>query len=247
MYIPRLAASTLSVNVYKTNAQTTTVHRAARLCQHQRLYSSDKINGTKTTDTLDSIKTPDNLSDFRAREEQREQEAESAATDENSNEHKIDTVRSEILNAALPFVSIHGWTREAIAKGAESQGYPGVAHGMFPNGGVELIQYFYLRCNEELIKQLKLEIKSKEAGNQQPTVEFISHALRMRLQMIEPYLAHWPQALGIMSLPQNVPTSLAQLLTLIDDICYYAGDRSVDVSLPLIIVELWSINSFFSF
>lgn len=48
--------------------------------------------------------------------------------------------------------------------------------------------------------------------------------------MTVPYLSKWPQALAIMSLPPNVPTSLASLLTMVDDICYYAGDRSVDVS-----------------
>jgi hypothetical protein len=48
--------------------------------------------------------------------------------------------------------------------------------------------------------------------------------------MIIPYIGKWPQALAIMSLPPNVPPALANLLTLVDDICYYAGDRSVDVS-----------------
>lgn len=59
----------------------------------------------------------------------------------------------------------------------------------------------------------------------------IAYAVETRLRMIEPYLSHWPQALAIMTLPPNVPTSLANLLTLVDDIWYYAGDRSVDVSI----------------
>jgi ubiquinone biosynthesis protein COQ9 len=48
--------------------------------------------------------------------------------------------------------------------------------------------------------------------------------------MIIPYISKWPQALAIMTLPPNVPAALANVLTLVDDICYYAGDRSVDVS-----------------
>jgi ubiquinone biosynthesis protein COQ9 len=48
--------------------------------------------------------------------------------------------------------------------------------------------------------------------------------------MITPYISKWAQALAIMTLPANVPPALANLLTLVDDICYYAGDRSVDVS-----------------
>jgi rpsU-divergently transcribed protein len=60
--------------------------------------------------------------------------------------------------------------------------------------------------------------------------EFIRGAVEKRLRMIMPYINKWPQALGIMSLPPNAPSALANLLTLVDDICYYAGDRSVDVS-----------------
>lgn len=48
--------------------------------------------------------------------------------------------------------------------------------------------------------------------------------------MIVPYLDRWSEAMVLLSLPRNVPTSLANLLTLVDDICFYAGDRSVDVS-----------------
>jgi ubiquinone biosynthesis protein COQ9 len=49
--------------------------------------------------------------------------------------------------------------------------------------------------------------------------------------MIVPYLSRWPQAIAIMSLPPNVPNALATILAAVDDICHYAGDRSVDVLL----------------
>lgn len=39
--------------------------------------------------------------------------------------------------------------------GAESLGYPGVIHGMFPRGGAELVQHFYVNCNHELTRILK--------------------------------------------------------------------------------------------
>lgn len=62
---------------------------------------------------------------------------------------------------------------------------------------------------------------------------FVRDAVETRLRMNLPYLKHWPQAIALISLPPNVPTALANLLTLVDDICYYAGDRSVDVSSPV--------------
>lgn len=66
---------------------------------------------------------------------------------------------------------------------------------------------------------------------------FVRDALETRLRMVVPYLPVWPQALALMTLPPNVPTGLANLLTLVDDVCYYAGDRSVDVSRPIPIVH----------
>lgn len=41
----------------------------------------------------------------------------------------------------------------------------------------------------------------------------------------------WPKAMAIQALPNNVPNCLATLLSLVDDICYHSGDRSVDVSI----------------
>lgn len=236
VYISECRFSTVRL-VDTLQKQATTSNPPLRLtswCQSialTKLYST-----TESTKNLDAAtkasetETSSNLDDFRSREEQREEEFAKQTEDPHTqDEEKIKAVRHQILNASLPFVSTHGWTREAISKGAESQGFPGVAHGMFPNGGVELIQHFYQQCNQSLVQQLRDNIAAAKDAKPQPIVEFVTNALRLRLQMIEPYQSHWPQALGIMSLPQNVPTSLAQLLTLIDDICYFAGDRSVDV------------------
>lgn len=154
---------------------------------------------------------------------------------ESSEDHqRIQKLRFEILDAALKYVSTKGWTQEAIAQGAESINYPGVAHGaLFPGGAIELIHHFYSKCNRELIDQLQQQLeKTDETGEmiERPSPkDFAIKAIQLRLEMIIPYKETWPQALAIMTLPQNVQTSLAQLLTLVDDICYCAGDRSVDI------------------
>lgn len=154
-------------------------------------------------------------------------------------QEQINKLRIQILDASLPFVSSYGWTRKTLERGAESIGYGsvGIAHGIFEEGGIELIRHFNNKCNNELVEILKEKTKNNHSTNTNTTVEeidkekqleFMIDAIKIRLQMIEPYLPYWPQALAIMSLPQNVPKSLAQLLTLVDDICYYSGDRSVD-------------------
>jgi ubiquinone biosynthesis protein COQ9 len=47
--------------------------------------------------------------------------------------------------------------------GAQTVGYPGTAHGLFPRGGAELIQYFYVTCNQELAEALKNETEAAAA------------------------------------------------------------------------------------
>lgn len=185
----------------------------------------------------------ESVDSFRANEEKIEREFEAKHNEQNSSssqsqqpqseaeEQRIQEIRDRILDAALPFVNKHGWSRETISLGAEECGYPGVAHGMFPNGGAELVHHFYTKCNRELIDKLKHEVETRPSDQPAPVpTEFVAKAIQMRLEMIGPYVDTWPKALAVMTLPQNVPTSLAQLLTLVDDICYYSGDRSVDVS-----------------
>ena len=51
-----------------------------------------------------------------------------------------------------------------LVLGAKSLGYPGVTHGLFPRGGVELVHYFYRSSNEKLI--IGLEKKIADQGQQ---------------------------------------------------------------------------------
>ncbi|XP_055687172.1 ubiquinone biosynthesis protein COQ9, mitochondrial [Lutzomyia longipalpis] len=206
----------------------------------QILLQKPLIAPTRHFSSHNTTKPPsESLNDFRAREEAREaqfeeehraQEVENKATEETVDEdvEKTNRVREDILRASLEFAPSIGWTREAITKGAESIGYPGVAHGMFPDGGVELIQYFYTDCNAQLVEWLKKETEGMEKVPN-PT-EFICRAIETRLRMLQPYLSTWPQAIGILSLPQNAPKALANLLALADDICFYSGDKSVNIT-----------------
>lgn len=210
-----------------------------------RLIHTDRPIWKSDSTTHEKGKT---LDAFRAEEERIEREAQQQQSNETSNEEKsseldaeheekVQQIRTQILDASLQFVNKHGWSVESIQRGAESINYPGVAHGLFPNGAIELVQHFYLKCNRELIEQLQKELSSTSIdsdGKPKPVDipnprDFTIKAIRMRLEMIGPYIDTWPQALGLMTLPQNVPTSLAQLLTLVDDICYCVGDRSVDI------------------
>ncbi|SPP75449.1 ubiquinone biosynthesis protein COQ9, mitochondrial [Drosophila guanche] len=189
------------------------------------------------------------LEDFRAREEQLERErdaAEEAAAKATQNETgqgaggnqqesgeqsakqaKVDAIREQILDAALEHVPQHGWTRQSIVLGAEQCGYPSVVHGMFPEGGFALVSHFNGKCNAQLVQSLKQKTGSGQQEVENP-LDFLVQAVRQRMEMIAPYKAQWPQAMSLIAQPQHASTALAQVLTLVDDICYYSGDRSVD-------------------
>lgn len=78
------------------------------------------------------------------------------ATATEHEEHQYEeNVKNRILDRALEFVTKSGWSVESLSAGAEAAGYPGITHGLFPNGGGDLVHYFNVKCNEELVEQMK--------------------------------------------------------------------------------------------
>lgn len=238
--------SSIPTEKYKNTTATNSFEKCFDATQLQKsncrsIYTDRKLwNSTTKSSDIDQFRANEVKieKDYEEQEKLKEksgQNVDDQSKAEPTEDHeKIQNVRNDILEASLKYVKTHGWSPEAIAHGAESIDYPGVIHGMFPNGGIELIHYFYTKCNRELIEQLQKELSVTIDENGKPIEkpsprDFAIRAIRLRLEMIIPYKDSWPQAIAMMTLPQNVPTSLAQLLTLVDDICYCAGDRSVDI------------------
>ncbi|KAL7885380.1 hypothetical protein AOLI_G00056750 [Acnodon oligacanthus] len=143
-----------------------------------------------------------------------------------------DQLQARILTAALEFVPQHGWTVEAIAAGAETLGLSAASTGMFSNGAGDLVLHFVGQCNVQLAEILAEEHNQVHLGQaeKKKTADFLRHAVETRLRMLIPYIDTWPQAMSLLLLPPNIPESLKHLSTLVDDIWYYAGDRSTDMS-----------------
>ncbi|XP_043937216.1 ubiquinone biosynthesis protein COQ9, mitochondrial [Protopterus annectens] len=154
-----------------------------------------------------------------------------------SGEHSEDYETEEqlqlrILTSALEFVPSHGWSVEAIAEGAETLGLSTAAAGMFNNGAGDLVLHFVSQCNSKLSEHLEEQHKLVQLGqaDKKKTDEFLRDALQVRLKMLIPYIEKWPQAMGILLLPQNIPESLKYLTSMVDDIWFYAGDKSTDIN-----------------
>uniref|UniRef100_A0A3B4TE28 Ubiquinone biosynthesis protein n=1 Tax=Seriola dumerili TaxID=41447 RepID=A0A3B4TE28_SERDU len=141
-------------------------------------------------------------------------------------------LQARILTAALEFVPQHGWSMEAIAAGAETLGLSSASTGMFYNGAGDLVLHFIAQCNSQLTEILAEQHKQVQLGQAEPkkTADFLRDAVETRLRMYIPYIETWPQAMSILLLPHNIPDSLKHLSSLVDDIWYYAGDRSTDMN-----------------
>ncbi|XP_058501530.1 ubiquinone biosynthesis protein COQ9, mitochondrial isoform X2 [Solea solea] len=137
-----------------------------------------------------------------------------------------------ILSASLEFVQEHGWSMEAIAAGAETLGLSSASTGMFNNGAGDLVLHFIAQCNLQLTEILAEQHKQVQLGQAEPkhTSDLLRDAVETRLRMYIPYIQTWPQAMSILLLPHNIPDSLKHLSNMVDDIWYYAGDRSTDMN-----------------
>jgi len=130
-----------------------------------------------------------------------------------------------VLEASLGYVNRMGWSIEALVAGAQDVGLPGVAHGLFPGGGFDLVIYFEHKCNQQMSLKLQvLDLKSMTVR------EKVRKAIHIRLSLLAPYISSWPQAMKLAANPRDAPKKVEILSMLADEIWHHAGDTSVDIS-----------------
>lgn len=135
------------------------------------------------------------------------------------------STESKILAASLPFVALHGWSQDALGEGAKSLGLSSASRGLFPRGGVELVEYFVRRTTGEVSE----EMAGMDLSSTKVTAK-VRLGVMLRLERLKPYISKWPEALALMALPHNAPTALINLGELCDEIWFSAGDRSHDMN-----------------
>jgi len=125
----------------------------------------------------------------------------------------------------MKHIASKGWSSEAISAGAQDLGYSVMSHGLFPSGGYELVSFFMTRSTALMSHEM-----SVLPLDQMTTNEKIRKSLRLRLEMLSPFISTWPQALALGILPQNLPTTLHNIAALSDDIWSICGCRSTDMN-----------------
>lgn len=146
-------------------------------------------------------------------------------------------IRSAILTAALGHVPVLGFTPEAITRGAHDAGYLGATTSLFSSrvsspttdGPTELVLFHLRQSRAELCRRFG---PSHNHGNQSssrpssPTT--LNQLFVARLGLSAPVLHHHASAVGLLSLPHNIPSAATELAALADDLLVLTGDRVLD-------------------
>ncbi|RHZ76048.1 hypothetical protein Glove_208g33 [Diversispora epigaea] len=198
--------------------------KGAYALYHDRSFSTvpkapDGINHSKTSD--ENVEIPRAQTSGQASGQASDQ---TSTTSSPSQTSPPTSIPSKILQASLQFVPKYGWSIESLSHGANSLGFPSVSHGLFPRGGIDLIDYFL----EDSRRKMVSELNNKMDGLRVP--QKIRLACETRLNFTKPYIKKWPEALALMAEPKYIPISFKHLAKLVDDMWYLAGDKSSDMN-----------------
>ena len=150
---------------------------------------------------------------------------------ETKQDDEDERIKESILSASLKFVPGYGWSKQAVEAGTESLGYPTVTSGIRDDAGISLIHHHYKSSNEALVKMMEKEVEElKKSGQELKIAPFLRKFIEKRLIMNVPYISKWPEALAIMSYPQNALSSLELGSELVSSMWHAAGDKSVDIN-----------------
>lgn len=131
-----------------------------------------------------------------------------------------------ILSNAITYVPTHGFTQEALTLGAKDAGYLEVSTNLFPKGPFDLVMYHLI--TQRLGLKDRIQFPNEKMGIGRKVRSLVLE--RLRANVDTGILPRWREALGLMSLAENMPPSLRELRDLSDEIWYLAGDTSVDAS-----------------
>lgn len=134
-------------------------------------------------------------------------------------------IQSQILSSALSNVPRLGFSRDALLAGCRENGYLEASAQLFPKGAYDLIHYYLVTQRLSLKDKVQFQDDTKLGLTQK--VKTLTWA-RLQANVESGVTEHWQDALGYMSLLENIPASLKELGNLADEIWYLAGDKQVD-------------------
>lgn len=134
------------------------------------------------------------------------------------------SIAAAVLSHAVPHVAAHGWTDDALAKGAVDAGLSPLALGSVSPA------MLVAHCNEQALAELAAGLagRAEELAALPSPPARVAAALEARLDTLAPYAGRWHEAMAIGALPENAAETSRQVALVADEICHAAGDRSAD-------------------
>ena len=147
------------------------------------------------------------------------------------NSEKGKDVKYDILEASLKHVKNHGWSDTALKHGIADLELSDACISMFQLGGVEIALHYDKTLNEELEDMMAQQQDERLPETEPPPIaHFLKDAIKTRLELQLPFFDRWAEALALVVSPKVVPRATEQFAHLIDDIWFYAGDKSTDIN-----------------
>ncbi len=150
--------------------------------------------------------------------------------DDDSDSDSAAALRLRLLDAALPHVSVHGWSVAALHAGARDLSLSPAVVGVLPRGAAQLAEHAVAAANAALAARLAA---ASPALSALPLRDALLIGLRTRLELVAPHITAgtWPQAMALLSSsPSSSAASLVLLGQLVDEVLHAAGDMSSDMT-----------------
>ncbi|MEX0922716.1 MAG: COQ9 family protein [Rhodovibrionaceae bacterium] len=135
-----------------------------------------------------------------------------------------ETLRADLLAAALPHVAFDGWSEAVLRSAAKDLDVdPALAANAFPGGGRELIAFYSQEIDRRCLEALEaLPLEEMKVRDK------IHTGVMTRLELLEPDKEAVRRGLSFLALPHNAPLAAKLLYRTVDALWYAAGDRATD-------------------
>ena len=140
-------------------------------------------------------------------------------------------LKYDILESSLKHVTNHGWSSVSLKLAIKDLELSEASIGMFKLGGAEIALHYDQSLNDDLEDIMAQQQDERQPDAPEvPIAHFLKDAIKTRLEMQLPHYERWSEGLALILDPKVAPKATKQFAHLIDDIWFYAGDKSTNIN-----------------
>lgn len=138
----------------------------------------------------------------------------------------LESVRDDILLAALPHVAFDGWGRRTMQQAARDAGHDAsMAERAFPGGPAALVEHFNAYADRKMVEAL-----ARHDLTAMRLREKIALAVRLRLEPWDHDREAVRRGIGLLALPGNGACAARITYRTVDAVWHAVGDTATDFS-----------------